>query len=310
MSLRALAAVARAPFLLLPVTLVAVGAAAGACDGAFSWLRTVVALVGLVGLHAAVNALNEASDFRTGIDLETRRTPFSGGSGTLPAGELSPAAAVALAVVGATIGFAAGVWFMFLVGPPLLPILLLGGIATLVYTEFLARHYVGELFAGLGLGLLPVVGTALVQAGSVGPTAVVVGVPAFFMTFNLLLLNEFPDEVADRVGGRHNLVLLLGRRGAALRGLCPGGAGRHPRRRVDGGPPAAGPGRSAAIAAPRRSAPLGATEPGRRDSGAGPGRQRRLDPADQHRAGGRPGRGLQSGRLAKRNPRRRSCVIL
>ena len=215
MSLRALAAVARAPFLLLPVTLVAVGAAAGACDGAFSWLRTVVALVGLVGLHAAVNALNEASDFRTGIDLETRRTPFSGGSGTLPAGELSPAAAVALAVVGATIGFAAGVWFMFLVGPPLLPILLLGGIATLVYTEFLARHYVGELFAGLGLGLLPVVGTALVQAGSVGPTAVVVGVPAFFMTFNLLLLNEFPDEVADRVGGRHNLVLLLGRRGAA-----------------------------------------------------------------------------------------------
>jgi 1,4-dihydroxy-2-naphthoate octaprenyltransferase len=41
-------------------------------------------------------------------------------------------------------------------------------------------------------------------------------VPAFFMTFNLLLLNEFPDEAADRAGGRRNLVLLLGRRGAAL----------------------------------------------------------------------------------------------
>jgi 1,4-dihydroxy-2-naphthoate octaprenyltransferase len=39
--------------------------------------------------------------------------------------------------------------------------------------------------------------------------------PAFFMTFNLLLLNEFPDEPADRKGGRRNLVLLFGRPGAA-----------------------------------------------------------------------------------------------
>ena len=36
------------------------------------------------------------------------------------------------------------------------------------------------------------------------------------MTFNLLLLNEFPDEAADQAGGRRNLVLLMGRRGAAL----------------------------------------------------------------------------------------------
>jgi 1,4-dihydroxy-2-naphthoate octaprenyltransferase len=35
------------------------------------------------------------------------------------------------------------------------------------------------------------------------------------MTFNLLLLNEFPDEKADRKGGRRNLVLILGRRSAA-----------------------------------------------------------------------------------------------
>ncbi len=36
------------------------------------------------------------------------------------------------------------------------------------------------------------------------------------MTFNLLLLNEFPDEEADRAGGRKNLVLMLGRKDAAL----------------------------------------------------------------------------------------------
>jgi 1,4-dihydroxy-2-naphthoate octaprenyltransferase len=35
------------------------------------------------------------------------------------------------------------------------------------------------------------------------------------MTFNLLLLNEFPDEEADRRGGRRNLVILFGRGAAA-----------------------------------------------------------------------------------------------
>jgi 1,4-dihydroxy-2-naphthoate octaprenyltransferase len=213
--LRALARVARTPFLLLPVTLVAVGAAAAARDGYFSWPRTAVALVGLVGLHVAVNAFNEASDFRSGIDLTTRRTPFSGGSGTLPAGRLEPRAALALAFTGAAVGLGTGLWFLSLVGWRLLPILVLGALATLAYTDFLARHYVGELFAGLGLGALPVMGTALVQAGSFGPTTVAAAVPAFFMTFDLLLLNEIPDEEADRAGGRRNLVLLLGRKAAA-----------------------------------------------------------------------------------------------
>ena len=80
------AGVARAPFLLLPPTLVASGGAAAAWDGSFSWLHTIMAVIGLVVLHMAVNILNEWSDMRTGIDLETERTPFSGGSGTLPAG--------------------------------------------------------------------------------------------------------------------------------------------------------------------------------------------------------------------------------
>jgi 1,4-dihydroxy-2-naphthoate octaprenyltransferase len=92
----------------------------------------------------------------------------------------------------------------------------LGALAVLIYTQVFARTGVGEVFAGLGLGFLPVVGTALVQRGVIGPAAWAAGIPAFFMTFNLLLLNEFPDEQADRAGGRRNLVLLLGRPSAAI----------------------------------------------------------------------------------------------
>jgi 1,4-dihydroxy-2-naphthoate octaprenyltransferase len=208
--------VARAPFLLLPVTLVAAGAAAAAYEGAFAWGKTLLALVGLVLLHAAVNALNEASDLTTGIDLRTTRTPFSGGSGTLPAGRLSVRATRVFAYTSALIGGLIGGWFALQLGPMFAILMAVGAACVLFYSDVFARVGVGEIFAGLGLGALPVWGAAWVQGREPGPAALWAGVPAFLMTFDLLLLNEFPDEEADRAGGRKNLVLMLGRKGAAL----------------------------------------------------------------------------------------------
>jgi len=207
--------VARAPFLLLPVTLVAAGAAAANLDGHLNWLHTVVALVGLVALHMAVNILNEWSDMRTGIDLATERTPFSGGSGTLPAGAMSRSTALAFGLLCAALGLGVGVWFVGRIGPALLPIMVTGAVCVLLYTDLLARLGIGEVAAGLGLGGLPVLGAALVQESTLGPAAWAAAVPATFMTFNLLLLNEFPDEAADREGGRRNLIILFGRKPAA-----------------------------------------------------------------------------------------------
>ncbi len=215
MSLKGFALVMRLPFLLLPLTLVAVGAAAAAFEGRFSWKATLLASLGLVALHVAVNVFNEVSDWQTGIDLATRRTPFSGGSGALPAGEMSAPQARRLAWTASAVGAVVGMFFLTQVGWRLLPILLLGAVAVLYYTPYLTRWCLGEVFAGLGLGFLPVLGVSLVQGGSPGLTSWVSALPAFFMTFNLLLLNEFPDEEADRQGGRRHLVIALGRRAAA-----------------------------------------------------------------------------------------------
>ena len=214
--LKDFAGVARAPFLLLPPTLVASGAAAAAWDGSFSWLHTVMAVVGLVALHMAVNILNEWSDMRSGIDLHTKRTPFSGGSGTLPAGGMSTSTALTFGLVCAAVGLAVGLWFVPRIGAALIPIMALGAVCVLAYTDALTRVGIGEIAAGFGLGAGPVLGSALIQDGSWSRAAIAASIPAFFMTFNLLLLNEFPDEDADRAGGRKNLVILLGRRPAAL----------------------------------------------------------------------------------------------
>jgi len=214
--LKDFAGVARASFLLLPPTLVASGAAASAWDGQFSWIHTIMAVIGLVALHMAVNILNEWSDMRSGIDLNTERTPFSGGSGTLPAGGMSSSTALVFGLVCAAIGLAVGLWFVPRIGASLIPIMALGAVCVLAYTEALTRVGIGEIAAGFGLGAGPVLGAALVQDGSWSRAAIAASIPAFLMTFNLLLLNEFPDEEADRKGGRKNLVILLGRRPAAL----------------------------------------------------------------------------------------------
>jgi 1,4-dihydroxy-2-naphthoate octaprenyltransferase len=208
--------VARGPFLLLSVTLVASGAMAAYYAGSFSWFRALLAMVGLVALHASVDAFNEVSDMKSGIDLRTQRTPFSGGSGILPSGKLGTQAAYAFAIAMASAGVLIGIYFLWQIGPILLPILVLGAICVLAYADILSHTCIGEIAAGLGLGLLPVMGAAIVQGKHLPAAAVAAAIPAFFMTFNLLLLNEFPDEVADRTGGRRNLVILLGRRSAAL----------------------------------------------------------------------------------------------
>jgi 1,4-dihydroxy-2-naphthoate octaprenyltransferase len=214
--LKGLVGVARIPFLLLPVVLVANGAAAAAYEGFVSLQRTTIALIGLLALHVAVNSLNEWSDARSEIDYQTARTPFSGGSGTIPGGRLPAAVALFFGLATSALGAAIGIWFLARVGWTFLPWLMVGATFVLGYTNFLARVGLGEVAAGLGLGGLPVTGAALVQDGTVGAAAVAAAVPATLMTFNLLLLNEFPDEDADRAGGRRNLVILLGRKPAAL----------------------------------------------------------------------------------------------
>jgi 1,4-dihydroxy-2-naphthoate octaprenyltransferase len=152
---------------------------------------------------------------RTGIDLHTERTPFSGGSGTLPSGGMSTRTAFWFGVVCSVVGLVIGVWFVRQVGWVLLPIIVAGAVSVVAYTDLFARIGVGELAAGFGLGAGPVIGAALVQGGEWSTAAAWAAVPAFCMTFNLLFLNEFPDEAADRGGGRRNLVILLGRRAAA-----------------------------------------------------------------------------------------------
>ena len=205
----------RPQFLLLSVVLVLLGTAMARYEGCFDLLKFVLTLIGLLLAHASVNVLNDYFDYKSGIDLETTRTPFSGGSGVLPKGLLKPKGVYIYGVGCLMAAFAIGIYLTFISGWQLLPLILLGGPVIYFYTSHLTRWLAGEFWAGLGLGMLPVLGTYFVQTGHYSAEAVVASLAPGFLTANLLLLNEFPDIEADKKGGRYNLVIALGPRNAS-----------------------------------------------------------------------------------------------
>jgi 1,4-dihydroxy-2-naphthoate octaprenyltransferase len=208
----------RPQFLLLTPVCLSVGFASAFYHGYFNPFHAVLALVGSLLAHVSVNVFNDYYDYKRGTDLLTKRTPFSGGSGLLPSGLVTPREAFALAAGSLFAGLAIGAYFITSY-PVLVPIVALATFLIYAYTPLLTRAVVTELFPGLGFGPLMVLGaylTMLPPGSSIAHlTPLVASVVPGILVSNLLLLNEFPDYEADLKTGRRHLVILLKRRKAS-----------------------------------------------------------------------------------------------
>ena len=207
----------RLPFLILTPACTLLGAATAVWSGSelnFGYL--LLALAGGLAAHISVNALNEYDDFKSGLDLKTQPTPFSGGSGTLPQypGKAHVALITGLTALAVTILI--GVYFIKTRGWGLLPLGIVGVVNVVAYTKFATRRPVLCLIApGLGFGPLMVMGTDFILSGSYSWTSLLASLVPFFLVSDLLLLNQFPDVEPDRSIGRRHIPILWGRKTAA-----------------------------------------------------------------------------------------------
>jgi len=206
----------RPRFLIISVTQVFLGTSVAWYHGYFSPLYFLLALVGLVLAHISVNTLNDYFDYKSGIDLEVKRTPFSGGSGVLSARLLTPASVGRFGLVCFLLAIPIGIYFVIARGWLLVPILVAGTLCVLLYTTHLTRWGLGEIACGLGLGTLPILGAYFVQSGIYTWEAVIAAIPSGILLHNALLLNEFPDVEADKKGGKKTLPILIGNKKASL----------------------------------------------------------------------------------------------
>jgi len=200
----------RPQFLLLSVVLAFLGTCI-AWDGAVHLGYALLAFIGLLLCHISVNTLNDYFDYKSGIDLEVRRTPFSGGSGILPPSLLSPKQVLWLGLVSFLLAVPIGVYFVVVRGWLLVPLLAVGAMCILFYTPVITRLRWPEWAPGLGLGALPILGFYFVQTAAYTWPAVVASIPSGILVHNLLLLNEFPDTEADRKAGRRTMPILIGK---------------------------------------------------------------------------------------------------
>jgi 1,4-dihydroxy-2-naphthoate octaprenyltransferase len=208
----------RPQFLLLSVVLAFLGTSIARYDGYFRLDYALWAFVGLLLCHISVNVLNDYFDFRSGIDLAVRRTPFSGGSGILPASLLKPRQVFWFGLVSLLLAVPIGVYFVITLdrGWLLLPLLLVAAVCTILYTPVLTRLGWPEWAPGVGLGALPVLGVYFVQTTAYTLPAVIASIPSGILVHNLLLLNEFPDVEADRKAGRKTMPIVLGKEKASI----------------------------------------------------------------------------------------------
>ncbi len=206
----------RPQFLLLTVVLVFLGTCLAWYDGAFHPGYAVLAFVGLLLAHISANVLNDYFDYISGVDLATKRTPFSGGSGILPPGLLKPRHVFWFGLVSFLLAVPIGIYFMVVRGWFLLPLLLVGAVCIFLYTPVITRLGWPEWAPGAGMGALPVLGAYFVQTTAYTIPAVIACIPSGILVHNLLLLNEFPDTEADKTAGRKTLPIIMGKMRAGI----------------------------------------------------------------------------------------------
>jgi 1,4-dihydroxy-2-naphthoate octaprenyltransferase len=208
---------ARADFLWMDVAcvLLGVGTALTTAHEISLWYL-LLAFIGALAAHVSVNALNEYFDFKSGLDLASERTPFSGGSGTLRERPEMARVALVMGLGALALAGVIGLFFVWKVGWGLFPLGILGLVTIVLYTPWLTRVPALNLLAtGFGFGLLMINGVNYVLTGHYTWPSFFGSLVMFFQGNALLLLNQYPDVEVDRTVGRRNLPIVYGRRASS-----------------------------------------------------------------------------------------------
>ncbi len=191
--------------------------------GYLTLVPTVLALLCVILVMLATYWSGEVFDYEVDVlSAQMERNRFSGGTLVLQGGGIDRRTAF----VAASVAFVlAGVLGLYLslglgYGPELFAVGALVSFMGFFYTTppfRWAYRGVGEIFIAISYGWVPVaVGYYLhTRSWDILPI-ILYGTPVALSIFMVILINEFPDYPADRLVGKRNLVVRLGRERAAV----------------------------------------------------------------------------------------------
>jgi 1,4-dihydroxy-2-naphthoate octaprenyltransferase len=181
----------------------------------FDLLYAIMTMGGVVALHASVDLLNDYWDFKRGIDIQTKRTKMSGGTGVLPEGLLRPnqvyRAGLFFLIIGATIGS----YFVIIDGIIIGAILVFAVISIYFYSTKIVDSGLAEVFVTIK-GTMIVLGSYYIQTVELNLAILFAGVFIGVLSSLVLFITSFPDFDADKAKGRKTLVIVAGKQKATL----------------------------------------------------------------------------------------------
>jgi len=184
--------------------------AAGAVD--INWPILAAGLAGVLSVGVGIEGMNEYFDSRIGGDRVFASTQRTKVRWHLPVG-----------LAGFGLALAIGVYLTFQRGLPVLCFAAVGAAAALSYLlppVYLSYRGFGETVIALSYGPGLALGGFFLQAGRLSWGCAFASLLPAALLFALALANEIPDFYGDRLVGKRNIIVRLGRkRSAQLYGL-------------------------------------------------------------------------------------------
>lgn len=165
---------------------------------------------GIMCLHISVDLLNDYSDFKRGIDTNTKRTKYSGGTGVIPENLINPRLIYSVGLVFLILGGLTGLYFVTIKGIVILILLSFAIISIYFYSTNIVNAGLGELFVAIK-GCMIVMGSYYIQSDVIDLSSIFVGIIIGLLSAVVLLVTSFPDYKADKNSGRRTLVILIGK---------------------------------------------------------------------------------------------------
>ena len=179
-------------------------------SGEFEFGYALLTYFGILCLHISVDLLNDYSDFKRGIDTNTKRTKFSGGTGVIPENLINSKLIYLAGIIFLILGGLIGLYFVTIKGILIVILLTFAIISIYFYSTNIVNAGLGELFVAIK-GCMIVLGSYYIQSDTINLTSVFVGIMVGLLSAVILLVTSFPDYNADKNSGRRTLVILIGK---------------------------------------------------------------------------------------------------
>ncbi len=179
------------------------------------WAIAVLALLFSIFIQIGTNLVNDALDFKKGVDTDSRIGPKR----ITQSGLLSMKQVLQGGFFCFALAFLFGIPLIMHGGFPLLGIIIVSICCGYIYTGGpwpLAYHGMGELFVFIFYGLVSTSAVYFLQTGFVGPYSLVAGIQLGLLACAPIAINNLRDISSDATSNKKTLAVRFGKRAARI----------------------------------------------------------------------------------------------